>query len=361
MGEAIQALFIRESETRQQPKPHTVYKIEVHEAVRKWTVWKRYSEFVKLHEQLCAVYPHHPPPFNLPKKSLFPSTFGDQQKIEDRKHGLEDYIRGILSCRDDRWRQTEIWRSFLSIPTGRPLDTYTSETWLDEYQDMTHLARETKSLINKRSTHIARNEISASHNCTLQAKKLLITLASRIASLESGLKSLAISNGGPDGSSMSEGELRRRQDLLSTLKEEKDTLLKLVKKNIKKNNNQQHDMKETTPMMKDRNLLLGDKIQRNSTGGRAFGAAFKQQLAKETEVTRGLDNEGIVGYQRQLMEDQDQQVEQFSAILNRQKQLGYAIGDELETQNQLLDELDNDVGRTQTKMKFANKKLNKIK
>ncbi|CAO3624480.1 unnamed protein product [Cunninghamella echinulata] len=203
---------------------------------------------------------------------------------------------------------------------------------------------------------------------------------------------------------MSEGELRRRQDLLSTLKEEKDTLLKLVsngrqehdllytnsttntnnnnksssssssnlieekneqeeeEKNSKNNNNnQQHDMKETTPMMKDRNLLLGDKIQRNSTGSRAFGASFKQQLAKETEVTRGLDNEGIVGHQRQLMEDQDQQVEQFSAILNRQKQLGYAIGDELETQNQLLDELDNDVGRTQTKMKFANKKLNKIK
>ncbi|CAO3624476.1 unnamed protein product [Cunninghamella echinulata] len=87
--EVIQALFIRESETRQKPKPHTVYKVEVHAAVRKWTVWKRYSEFTKLHEQLCAVYPHHPPPFSLPKKSLFPSTFGYQQNIEDCKHGLK--------------------------------------------------------------------------------------------------------------------------------------------------------------------------------------------------------------------------------------------------------------------------------
>ncbi|KAI8331569.1 hypothetical protein BC941DRAFT_438730 [Chlamydoabsidia padenii] len=397
MTEVIQAIFIRESDTRQQPKPHTVYKIDVHAAVRNWTVWRRYSEFKKLHDQLVAIYPHHPPPVKLPGKSLFPSTFGDTYKIEERRRGLEDYIRGILSDRDDRWRQTDVWRGFLAIPTGRPLDmVYTSESWLDEYQDMTQAARETRSLINKRSTHIARNEISASHNCTMQAKKLLLTLTSRLSNLESGLHTLATGL----GCMMSEGELRRRQDMLNTLKDEKDELLKLVSTGrqdhdlLYTNNNNTttiitsssssfngHVTNETPSStiptnnynnkgLKDRNALLGggnDKepssmVQRNSTGGRAFGAAFKQnQLAKETQVTRGLDNEGIVKYQQQLMEDQDQQVEQFSAILNRQKQLGYAIGDELETQNQLLDELDRDVGRTQTKMKFANKKLAKIK
>jgi regulator of vacuolar morphogenesis len=392
MTEVIQAIFIRESDTRQQPKPHTIYKVQVHAAVRNWTVWKRYSEFKKLHDQLVAIYPKYPPPVSFPGKSLFPSTFGDAQKIEDRRRRLEDYVRGILSDRDDRWRQTDVWRGFLAIPTGRPLEqSYTSESWLDEYQDMTQAARETRSLINKRATHIARNEISASHNCTMQAKKLVLTLATRLSTLEGGLHTLAT------GSWMSEGELRRRQDMLNTLKDEKDALLKLVS-----TGRQDHDLlytpnntssassnnghvaaTETTSAtststnyhsnsnnnnkgIQDRNALLGDKetsmVQRNSSGGRAFGAAFKQnQLAKETEVTRGLDNEGIVHYQQQLMEDQDQQVEQFSAILNRQKQLGYAIGDELETQNQMLDELDRDGGRTQTKMKFANKKLAKIK
>ncbi|KAI8086430.1 uncharacterized protein BX664DRAFT_157495 [Halteromyces radiatus] len=394
MTEVIQAIFIRETETRQQPKPHTVYKVDVHAAVRNWKVWKRYSEFKKLHDQLCTIYPKHTPPVAFPSKSLFPSTFGDPQKTEERRRGLEDYVRGILSDRDDRWRQTEVWRNFLAIPTGRPLDmasSYTSESWLDEYQEMTQAARETRSLMNKRATHIARNEISASHNCTMQAKKLLLTLASRLASLESGLQALAQGGGVHTGQYMSEGELRRRQDMLNTLKEEKEALLKLVSTgrqdhdllytNNNNNNNNHHSttssrsssptVTDTTNYntngkgMMDRKALLGDNnnmVQRNSTGTRAFGAAFKQnQLAKETEVTRGLDNEGIVKYQQQLMEDQDQQVEQFSAILNRQKQVGYAIGDELETQNQLLDELDRDVGRTQTKLKFANKKLGKIK
>ncbi|ORZ13090.1 hypothetical protein BCR42DRAFT_355345 [Absidia repens] len=379
MAQIIQAIFVRESETRQTPKPHTVYKVDVQAAVRNWIVWRRYSEFKKLHEQLVALYPQHPPSVPFPSKSLFPPTFGDSQRTEDRRRDLEDYVRGILSDRDDRWRQTDIWRNFLAIPTGRSLDTaassYTSESWLDEYRDMTQAARETRSFINKRATHIARNEISASHSCTMQAKKLLLTLSSRLAHLESGLQSLAQVRA--EMTCMSEGEIRRRQDMVNTLKDERDALSKLIS-----TGRYDHDLLHTNTFQTssslansrwmDRKALLGDSssgdsqatpmVQRNSTGSRAFGAAFKQnQLAKETEVTRGLDNEGIVKYQQQLMQDQDQQVEQFSAILNRQKQLGYAIGDELETQNEMLDELDRDVGRTQTKLKFANKKMGKIK
>ncbi|KAG2217407.1 hypothetical protein INT45_004865 [Circinella minor] len=84
----------------------------------------------------------------------------------------------------------------------------------------------------------------------------------------------------------------------------------------------------------------------------------KKQRAKETE---GLDNDGLLVYQKQVMDDQDQQVEQFSALLARQKQLGFAIGDELETQNEILDELDAGVDRTGLKLKFASKKLVTIK
>ncbi|KAI8371488.1 syntaxin [Radiomyces spectabilis] len=398
MSEFIQAIFIRSAETRQQPKPHIVYKIEVHAAVRNWIVWKRYSEFAKLNSQLLTIFPKHPPPMALPRKRYFPSTFSDPEKIEERRRGLEAYLRGILSSRDDRWRQTDIWREFLSIPTGRALDTstlYTSESWLDEYQEMTNTAREIRSLINRRGTHLARNEISASHNCTVQAKKRLMALSSRLSNLEAGLTALA--NGSAnEGKILSEGELRRRQDMVITLKDEKDMLMKLVS-----TSRQDHEMMYDTSSVDkknvgDRRALMGDTAAMNAssrygstdpprqgssvwqvngpskdgvkrsgtiTSGRALGAAAARQkaLAQETEVTRGMDNEGLVKYQQQLMEDQDQQVEQFSAILARQKQIGYAIGDELETQNQILDELDGDVGRTQTKLKFANKKLGKIK
>ncbi|GAA5801799.1 hypothetical protein HPULCUR_007253 [Helicostylum pulchrum] len=387
MSEVIQAIFIRESEVRSTPKPHVVYKVEVHAAVRNWIVWKRYSEFYKLDSQFKTIFPKQATPVRLPPKSYFPSTFSDPEKIEERRRGLEAYLRSILSNRDDRWRLTEVWKEFLCIPVGRSLDGasfYTSESWLDEFTTMSATAREIRSLINKKSTHMARNEISASHNCSVQAKKLLMKLSSRISNLEAGL----------NGSGMSDGELRRRQDMLTSLKDEKDLLMKLASTgrqdqdllykstNTSNNNNnnsnnnavrksllgentgfygedqQQQEYHQPTPVMKEQQIGGGG-------GRRAFGAAAvqrkKEQLAKETEITRGLDNDGLLIHQQQIMGDQDQQVQQFGSILARQKQLGITIGHELENQNQLLDELDGDVARTQTKLKFANKKLQKIK
>lgn len=401
MSEVIQAIFIRETQIRSVPKPHVVYKVEVHAAVRNWVVWKRYSEFFKLNAQFQSIFPKQTTPVRLPPKRYFPSTFSDPEKIEERRRGLEDYLRGILSSRDDRWRLTDIWKDFLAIPTGRSLDastTYTSESWLDEYTAMSQTTREIRSLINKKSTHMARNEISASHNCTVQAKKLLMNLSSKLSNLEAGLFGLA--NSATYEGGLSEGELRRRQDMLSALKDEKDTLLKLASTGRQDQDLLYQKSTSTTNQTTnngDRKSLFGDHANNNFYGattttnddnygfptaannqamkekpmrqhsintntGRAFGAAaLKRQQAKETEATRGLDNEGLLVYQNQIMEDQDQQVKQFGAILARQKQLGISIGHELETQNEILDELDGDVGRTQTKLKFANKKLQKIK
>ncbi|KAI9484487.1 Phox homologous domain-containing protein, partial [Zychaea mexicana] len=353
----IQAVFVPSSETRHQPKPHTVYCVEVHAAVRTWVVWKRYSDFVKLHHHFESVFPSHPVPVHLPTKRIFPSTFSDPNKIDTRRRGLEEYLRAILSHRDDRWRQTDIWKDFLAIPhpsassspSNHHATSYTSETWLDEYHSMTNAARQVRSLINKRGTHNARNEISASHNCTVQAKKLLVTLSTHTSDLDAALKGLSE---GPDA--MADGELRRRQDMLATLRDEKDALLKLV-------NSGRQEQELLKPRRSQTALMRQQPPRRSATigPGRAFGAAAAaaQQKAKETEVTRGLDNDGLIQYQQEVMQEQDTQVEQFSALLARQKQLGFAIGDELETQNQILDELDGDVDRTALKLKFANKKL----
>ncbi|RUO97154.1 hypothetical protein BC936DRAFT_140890 [Jimgerdemannia flammicorona] len=385
MSEVIQALFIRTTETRQDPKPHTVYCVQVQGPVRTWSLWKRYSEFDHLHTQFLRLFPKNPPPLNLPQKSIFQSTLNNPPLIEDRRRGLEAYLRGILSSRDDRWRESNVWKEFLSIPTGRPLDTasmYTSESWLDEFREMQTSAREIRSHLNRRETHLARNEISASHNCTMQAKKLLVSLQSRIANLESGLQGLAKGAGASIGSPMSEGELRRRQDMLSELKDEKETLMKLA--NTGRQETLLYDRRallndsETSasssgdygfPIFSSSSSLLSNNGTLNgrsppkpaATSRRVFGNVNLSAAPKETEVTRGLDNGGLITLQQQMMEDQDQQIEQFSSILARQKHVGMAIEQELETQIQLLDELVPSVDRTQGKLKFTQKRLNKIK
>lgn len=80
----------------------------------------------------------------------------------------------------------------------------------------------------------------------------------------------------------------------------------------------------------------------------------------ETETTRQLDNEGLLSLQRQIIEQQDQQVEGFSSLLARQKHIGMAIAGELDNQNTLLAELDTDMDTTQGKLRLAETKLKKI-
>ncbi|CAB5366586.1 unnamed protein product [Rhizophagus irregularis] len=93
---------------------------------------------------------------------------------------------------------------------------------------------------------------------------------------------------------------------------------------------------------------------------RVFGNS-RATMPAETEQTRGLDNEGLINLQKQTMEDQDSHVEQFSAILSRHKHIGLAIGQELDYQNQLLNELDGDLDRTADKLRFTTRKMNSIK
>ncbi|KAK3832593.1 MAG: hypothetical protein JOS17DRAFT_683704 [Linnemannia elongata] len=374
MAETLQAIYVRDYETRSQPKPHTVFKVEVHAAVRTWSVWKRYSEFETLNERYLELFPDHPPPQPLPTKHWWQSTMDNPELLEERRAGLETYLRGILSHRDDRWRLTHEWNEFLAIPTtvtspssSTPVinpapapQFYTTESWLEEFRNLQGISREVRSLINRRETHLGRNEISASHNCTIQSKKLLTSLGLRIPALENGLMSLAMGGGGGKGSIMSDGELRRRQDLLSELKDEREVLTKLVIANRQNDGmvGYQGAGSSVPANSGDRNALMSGRSSSNLAGG--GGSGVVQTLVQETSQTRGLDNEGLLLLQQEQMKQQDDHIEQFNAILQRQKHIGLAIGQELDNQIQLLDELDRDVDRTTLKLGLVNKKIGKI-
>jgi regulator of vacuolar morphogenesis len=99
--------------------------------------------------------------------------------------------------------------------------------------------------------------------------------------------------------------------------------------------------------------LFGPGVSRPS--GRVLGAPVP-----ETDKTRELDNEGVVQLQRQLMRDQDLDVEELGKIVRRQKEMGLAINSELELQKELLDKVDQDVDRVKGKIDIAKKRVNKI-
>jgi regulator of vacuolar morphogenesis len=67
--------------------------------------------------------------------------------------------------------------------------------------------------------------------------------------------------------------------------------------------------------------------------------------AKETDRTRERNNEGVLQLQRQLMQEQDMDVEELNKVVRKMKDLGIAINEELVEQQGLLDILDQDVDR----------------
>jgi len=61
-----------------------------------------------------------------------------------------------------------------------------------------------------------------------------------------------------------------------------------------------------------------------------------------------------------IFQEQDKQLEELFKSVKRQKEIAKALNTELETQNQLLEVLQEDVEITQSKVNLSNKRLNNI-
>jgi regulator of vacuolar morphogenesis len=153
------------------------------------------------------------------------------------------------------------------------------------------------------------------------------------------------------------GELRRRRDLLGSAKVEREGLEKLAVSLAVKNQNvgaSGTGNSGAVATAQDKNALFGPGVSRPS--GRILGAPVP-----ETDKTRELDNEGVLQLQKQLMQDQDLDVEELGKIVRRQKEMGLAIHGELEVQNKMLERVDEDAGRVAKKIEIAKKRVGKIK
>lgn len=149
------------------------------------------------------------------------------------------------------------------------------------------------------------------------------------------------------------GELRRRRDLLGSAKVEREGLEKLAVSLAVKNQGSSGGNGSVTATPQDKANLFGPGVSKPS--GRVLGAPVP-----ETERTRELDNEGVLQLQKQMMEDQDMDIEELAKIVRRQKEMGLAIHSELELQNEMLARVDEDAGRVQKKIEVAKKRVGKI-
>jgi regulator of vacuolar morphogenesis len=171
-----------------------------------------------------------------------------------------------------------------------------------------------------------------------------------ITALDEGLKVLSADTGGEAWGveKLGAGELRRRRDLVASARKERDGLEALANTFVAKNiagNAYGGGGGRAIATAQSKSELFGHPDGSPSgrgsrTAGRVLGAPMP-----ETERTRELDNEGVLQLQKQLMQDQDQDIEQLTKGVRRLKELGVAINGELEVQNDMLKLVDEDTER----------------
>lgn len=347
--------------------PHTVYHITLRLPLRSFTVSKRYSDFSAFHATLTD-QTNAQPPVPLPSKSWFSKTVSNDRFREERRRGLEEYLRAINDAPDGRWRTSSAWRAFLNLPTAAASASNSASNtstrlhaaitdpgsaanapitdptlWLDYYRDMKSHLHDARLQLSRRDQETTPQK---QHESSAQAKSGLVRAGTMIATLDEGLKNLsnrsAQSSESTKSPSLGEGEIRRRKDLLINARKEKDGLEDLLHAMATKSK-----LDHAVASIQDKDALLraGNGNGDAASNGRRTPARSGRVLGKETERTRELDNEGVLQLQRQTMQDQDTSVEELMKIIIRQRELGTAINSELEVQNELLKLADEDTDR----------------
>lgn len=217
--------------------------------------------------------------------------------------------------------------------------------WLDVH-------REVKSQLHDARLHITRRDQATSaqkqHESSAAAKSCLVKAGQGISALVTGLKNISAPQGSKgggwgDNATIGEGEVRRRKDLIASLRKEKDGLDNLLSAMDTKAKLDQAVSTISSANPTARSML--NTYANSSSSSVSTQPRSSRVLGRETDKTRELDNKGLLQMQREEMADQDLEVEDLLKIVRRQKELGLAINQELQEQSEMLAIVDDDVDR----------------
>ena len=372
MSTIVDQIYIKSVEERLQPSRHHLYKVEVHTAARVHTVLRRYSEFDSFQKKVRTLFGFVPAVPLPPKhRNPFKNTHDDDILLEERRHGLQMYLQCIIEQHRDTIASSMVWFEFLGLldngsssanekdslsqpgslssssdavnirrsdrTFGRTVDV---NNWMDEYREMRNLYQQILAVINYRDSVAASSSVGAGDSVragvmidrNLEAKKLFTSLGIRI-------KALAESLDAKDSfERLSDGEILRRRDLLDNLRIDRDKISHLVT--------------GTHAHAEERRQLFATSPQVGNR--RVFG------IPVETDATLQLDNQGILELQTEMVTQQDGHLDNLLETITRQKELGRAIGGELDIQNKALSSLESKLDVTAQRLKIANKAADKL-
>jgi len=190
-------------------------------------------------------------------------------------------------------------------------------------------------------------DAAGSRGASVEAKKTLREVGERVDGLERGLKGLE---------GLGDGERKRREELVEGLKSERGDLQRMAEAGVR-TSGFNHTSTNLTNATTNSNSTTTQTMPGHFPSGRVFG---KAQPPQETSETRPLDDRGLLQLQQTKMDGQDDQLKELSKLLGRQKVMGEEIHREIGEQNDLLDDIEGEVGKVGGKMARAKRDLNKL-
>ncbi|XP_073055853.1 syntaxin-52-like [Primulina eburnea] len=196
----------------------------------------------------------------------------------------------------------------------------TGDSWVREYNEAVKLADDVSNMISERSSLPVTGPEAQRHSSAIRRK--ITILATRLDSLQSLLSKL------PGKQSLTEKEMNRRKDMAANLR------------------SKINQMASTLNMSNFaiRDSLLGPEIKPVDAMTRATG----------------LDNYGVVGLQRQIMKEQDEGLEKLEETVISTKHIALAVNEELDLHTRLIDNLDEHVEITDSRLQRAQKMLSRL-
>ncbi|XP_056893008.1 syntaxin-8 isoform X2 [Takifugu flavidus] len=204
------------------------------------------------------------------------------------------------------------------------------DLWLQNYDATCRLAQEIAENIHERNKQLRTGDNPAKINMTLRAS--LQKLKQNIGQLKDGLLRASSSR------RIMQAEADRWQSLIDDL----------VTRERHLNASFKGDVTESDPT---RSALIAEGA------GASRGVAANPWLVNETEETKGLTFGDIKEQQQRIIEAQDAGLDALAAVISRQKTMGQDIGNELDEQNEIIDDLAHLVDKTDNRIRNETRRV----
>ncbi|CAL9097387.1 unnamed protein product [Musa acuminata var. zebrina] len=191
------------------------------------------------------------------------------------------------------------------------------DQWTRELSEASKLAEDISVMISERGS-LPPSGPDTQRHLTAMRRKITI-LRTRLESLESILSKL------PSLQPIKDKELNKRQEMLANLKSKADQ--------------------------------MASELNMSNFGNRKDLFGDGKKSADVVSRTAGLDNQGIVGLQRQIMREQDEGLEKLEETVLSTKHIALAVNEELDLHTRLIDDLDEHVDITDTRLQRVQKRL----